>query len=314
MRAATRKRHNSVVGRYIPWALLALLSLGVAGFAALGQAESPGVTPTAWVASVLSATNAAGSAHLRFSTTTTSADFGPSTTVGTGVVDFANGNYRVTSRYHQFEQESTNGGPPEPVVQNWMVQTIAIGQTVYRQFSFPSAFPSSPWTKANYPRDVHQAFGLDAGIGAENAVAGLALITPPARVSTLGPGEVDGLAATRYLVGSEPVYVCGPHGGTIFHEQLGPTTVWIDSKGRLLQARLSQQSVSSFAPTSRRTTGSSPSSILPVTAAPTTSTSTLRFSDFGVPVHVVAPTVNGSEARSTSISLQLKTSATPCGH
>jgi hypothetical protein len=290
--------------------------MGVAVGAAVGQVESPSQSPAQWVAGVLSTTDAAGSAHLRFVSSTTSPGFGPTTTVGSGVVNFTNGNYRVSSRYHEVAAQSTNGGPAQQVVENWAVETIAIGQTVYSQID-SGLFPFTHWTRAHFPRDVHQAFGLDAGIGAEDAMAGLTPIAPPASVREVGPGTVDGAAATRFLVTSKPVYICGLHGRTLLKTFVGPTMVWIDDLGRLVQLRTAQRIGGSSAPKSpgaphiQSTSGGSPESIVPIQQAQTTIVTTLTFSDFGQPASIAAPeVVTGS--RSTSITLKANASTTPC--
>ncbi|HWD55764.1 MAG TPA: hypothetical protein VG346_11615 [Acidimicrobiales bacterium] len=163
--------------RFLPWALLGLLGVGVAAAAALGQVDSPGVPASVWVDDVLSTTAAAGSAHLLFSSVTTGPDPSQrSAFVGSGVVDFTSGDNRVTQLNHQVESESTNGGAPRLVEQAWTGETVAIGQTMYRrEVVVLSGHPlPSPWIKSQVPRDVHQAFGLDVGTGAEDAVAGLA--------------------------------------------------------------------------------------------------------------------------------------------
>jgi hypothetical protein len=286
------------------------LGLGVAGFAALGQAQSPGGTPARWVDSVLAATAAAGSAHLRFSSlTTVPSPLPDSVTIETGVVDFRSGSYRVTQLFRDTAQESTNGGPPHAVLQTWKEESIAIGQNIYTRFDEPPPFPVSGWAKARFPRNVHQALGLDAGTAAEQAVSGLALITPVTAVRMLGPGRVHGVAATRYVVTSEPLYVCGEHGNTVLVEQVGPTTLWIDGENRLLQVRAVQHFGGSTPPKLKQPSNGS---AIGIAGAPTTTTTTLTFSDFGTPVDISAPPLRGASSGSSVVILKSKASSKPC--
>jgi hypothetical protein len=279
--------------------LLGLLGAGVAVAAVLGQIESAGVTPEAWLHDALAATTASGSAHVRYSSVTTSPGSPSwSAVVGSGVVDFATGNYRVLEVNHSAVSVSTNGGPRHQEIQIFSQSSIAIGQTVYRRLrptagKVPgsSALPFTPWITERLPRDARRSLGLGAGIGAQDAVAGLDSVTPITAVRTLGPGTVDGVETTRYLVISEPLYVCGRHGKTLFSERVGPTTVWVDADGRIVQVKTSQRLVGG--PTA-------------------TIAASLRFSDFGAPVRLVAPTVRGNQSSSSSVSLKVATTSSPC--
>lgn len=302
------------VRRLVPWTLLAVLTIGVAAFAALGQVESTtGVSPSAWVRGVVAATTAAGSAHLRYSSTTKSADASQDqTTTGSGVVDFENGSFSVTEFHHQRGSESTNAGPLRQIVESWGEHTIAIGQTVYHSLVLPVpvAAPVSAWSRAHFPRKLHQAFGLDAGTGAEDAVAGLASIAPVAAVRELGPGSVGGVPASRYLITAQPLYLCGKHGQTVTLHLVPATTVWIDGAGRLLQTRVSRSNKGGSV---RVPAGPAGSAGHAVTVAPSTTISTLTFSELGAPVHVVAPQVHGAGGGGFSVAvIEGKARTTPC--
>jgi hypothetical protein len=295
------------VRRFLPWALLGVLSVGVVAGAAFGQVESPGVTPTQWVNDVLAATTAAGTAHFQFTTVTSSPDPSQgSTAAGIGVVDFANGNFRVTELYRQHQFVSTNGGAPRLADEVGAQETIAIGQTVYRNQTSPAVFAG--WMKSKFPRKVHQAFGLDAATGAEDAVSGLANITPVAAVRSLGSGSVNRVPATRYLVTNQPLYVCGSHDRTLFVHRFAPTTLWVDGQGRLLRS-MTSDSTKGF-------TGHGPpdasGTSQPFTIAGSNTVATLTFSEFGASVRITAPRVNPTSGGSSVISLKAKGSTSPC--
>ena len=158
--------------KLLPWALLGVLGVGVAVAAVVGQVQSPAASSTNWLANLLATTAAAGSAHLRISSVTLSADpVERSSSVATGVIDFTTGNFRFNQLNHEVSFASTNGGPPQPVPYNWGETEIAIGQSLYeKDFVTVSDTSSSllptTWNKFINPRYVHQAFGLDAGTSA----------------------------------------------------------------------------------------------------------------------------------------------------
>jgi hypothetical protein len=299
------------VRRFLPWALLGVLGVGVLAAAVVGQVESPGVPAGVWVNDLLSTTAATGTAHLRFSSVTTSPDPSErSAFVGNGVIDFTNGDNRINQLNHQVGSESTNGGPAHLIEQTFTEESIAIGQIVYRNDVVTLAGHSLPasWVKSNFPRDIHQAFGLDAGTGAEDAVAGLAGIESVAAVRTLGPGTVDGVSSTRYLITNQPVEVCA-HGRTVSLPLIAPTTVWVDGRGRLLQTQVATHNAAGQLPASLRTLlgGTSPP------MAPSATATTLTFSDFGAPVHIVAPMTSGPQhPKSISIGLKSRPSNGSC--
>lgn len=287
----------------VPWVLLALLIVAVASFAALGQVQSaPGVTPAAWVDNVIAATTATGSAHLRFTSATTSSDASLNQAIaGSGAVDFVNGNFSVTVLFHQI-------GSVRQVGNLFGEHMIAIGQTVYELpvLPFTAAAPLLRWSRSRVPRNVHAAFGLSAATGAEDALAAFASLAPVGAVRELGPGQVDGQATTRYLVTAQPLYLCGKDGRTRTFQLVPPTTVWIDGAGRLLQARVSDHTAGG---TVRAPSGSG----TPIRFPPSTTVSTMTFSDLGAPVHIVAPTVGSNGSQSFSIAtIEGKARATPC--
>ncbi len=299
------------VRKFLPWALLGLLGVGVAVAAVVGQVQSPAASSTNWLANLVATTAASGSAHLRISTVALSADPAErSSSVATGVIDFITGNFRFVQVNHQTTFISTNGGAPQPVPYNWGETEIAIGQSLYeKDFVTVSNISSSPlpttWNKYINPRNVHQAFGLDAGTIAENAVSGLSGILPVTSVRSLGPATVDGVSTTRYVLTYGPPELCGSRvfkprrpgtrrrfarAAKAFEPVIRPTLVWVDGRGRLVQIRAS--TVSS-ARALRAVSGSFD--------AAQTNVTTLTFSDFGVPVHIVAPDFTGPQPRAFNV-------------
>ena len=88
-----------------------------------------------------------------------------------------------------------------------------------------------------------------------------------------------------------------------------PTTIWVDSQGRLLQIRVTRHNAGGgISARVRKLIGGT---LPPV--APSSTVTTLTFSDFGAPVHIVAPTTSGPEhPKSISIAIKSKPSNGSC--
>jgi hypothetical protein len=299
------------VRKLLPWALLGVLVVGVAVAAVVGQVQSPAASPTNSLANLLATTAAAGSAHLRISTVGLSADPAErSASVATGVIDFTTGSFRFIQVNHETTFTSTNGGAPRPVPYNWSETEIAIGQSLYEKDAvfvpgIRSPVPST-WNKFINPRNVHQAFGLDAGTIAENAVSGLSGILPVTSMHSLGPATVNGVSTTRYVVTYGSPELCGSRsprraaGASVDEPVIRPTTVWVDAQGRLVQIRAS--TVSS-AQELKVLSGSFDAS--------RTTVSTLTFSDFGAAVNIVAPDFTGPKPKSFFVGGKSSTGCVP---
>ena len=229
------------------------------------------------------------------------------------MIDFTTGDFRFNQLNHEISFASTNGGTPRPVPYNWSETQIAIGQSLFEKDfvteSGTSTTSATTWNKYINPRNVHQAFGLDAGTAAENAVSGLSGILPVTSTRSLGPATVNGLATTWYVVTYGAPELCasgsanlvvptrgGGSQGSIAHAvkaiepSIGPTTFWIDGQGRLVQVR-----ASTF------TSAHDLKSLGTTYTASQTNVTTLTFSDFGAPVHIVAPDFTGPRPRSFSV-------------
>jgi hypothetical protein len=267
--------------------LLLLVGIGAGSGAALGQANAPGTTgasPTQWVAGVLAATKAAGTAQLQFTEVTASSnpDLRGSST-GSGVVDFAAGTFRVSDIAHQFDWTIGSTGRVLTHPETFGQKEIAIGPAVYQSIGADS--PLSGWIREPTPRD-DSAIGLGSADGFADPLLSL---TAPYRVRSvrdLGRASLGGTDATRYLVESRLQVHC-PKSDTAMRQPMQRTTLWIDGQGRLVQARSTSYS-----------NGKIPAAYLkrnpqfaeePTGAS--TSVTTLRLSAFGQPVRVAAPAV-----------------------
>jgi hypothetical protein len=301
------------VRRLLPWALLALIGVGAGLGAALGQVNAPGPTSSSvlvggaaqsWLSGVLAATQASGTAHLDYTGLSTSPNpLLRGSSSGSGVVDFAAGTYRTSETDHSTEWSSQNGRPVQAHAQTTSESDIAIGSTLYENFG-PGNLPSG-WTKTPDHRDK-SALGLGSANGLGFVLSGLTGPVTTVSVRELGPASVDGAPAARYLVRTELRPIC-PDPGRRVPE--GSTTVWVDSNGRLVQARDSLTLSATFGSSLRK--GNPELGDVPF--GPLTFISTLRFSAFSAPVHIVAPKLQPNGSASSVSGEITATATTRCG-
>ncbi len=277
--------------RLVPWALLGLVVLGAGLGAALGATAPgppgppgpPGVSPSQWVTALLARTAASGSARFSYTHVSTSASVAyASRSAGGGEIDFRSGTVQATEVDHQTEFTSSAGGLTHPELTATRLEFIGIGTTMYQSFE-PAGLTALPWTKLSWHRDPGQDLGLTFVGNASIALDELEGSRRVVGVRALGAATVGGVATTRYEVSTAPV--CKPvHPSTVVETQ-GPSFVWVDAKGRLVQVTGSLR-VGGHLPAAVRGTFRSLGLTRPVTT-----TDTLRLSGFGVPVHIEAPTV-----------------------
>jgi hypothetical protein len=274
------------VRRLVPLLLLALLTLGTALGAALGTVNGPAQTqtsPTKWVANVLAATAHARSARLTFRQVTTSSNHDLREHLdGSGQVDFASGNVRTTEIQHSVQFSSNRPGTPEQAsaVTN-RIEEIGIGKVEYQALSI--GVEGRQWIKMGIPRDPK----ADLGLTYSDASAPLDALTGFQRIVAVtndGSATVEGTPTTRYLVTTAPLCAApkSAHPGATF-DQL-PTTLWIDGKGRLVQARTVEKT-----DVRKNPFPNDPSDFSQHFLGRSSQTATVRFSAFGAPVHIEAP-------------------------
>jgi hypothetical protein len=288
-----------------------VLAAGIA--AAVGVAERPGPTPAQWVAGVLATTARAGSAHFSYANDTKSPDPDQRGTLsGSGVVDFARGDVRVSEIDHQITFE---GAPrrERAVATATMAAEIGIGRVAFQRF-VPSGFPVAVtgahflFTKLPFPRQPRSGLGLSLALSASVALSALVGPEPVAAVRDLGPATVNGRATTEYQVQMAPVATCPSQRRVAPVSTQGPTLLWVDGAGRLVQAR-----------TTWRFSGYLPPGLgkLPGFAAfpvrPSTTTATLTFSAFGAPVRIAPPPSALAVAQRSSTGYASSVALHACG-
>jgi hypothetical protein len=297
------------VRRLLPWALVALLGIASGLGAAIEVLSAPQTTPAQWVASVLAATAEAGSAHFTYSSITTSTNPAlASRIVGRGLVDFTSGDVRVTEV--DTDRQFTTGLlgarlDATPTVNR--SQDIDIGRGDYKDLSGPNGV--QVWIRFSLPRNPHANLGLSFADNAGGALDSISDGFEYAKsVRNLGSASRSGIPTTRYLVTTASV--CGPPRHVTEQpvtEQQGPTTMWLDGQGRLVQVSYSLR-IDEVRPPALGPDGSSVARLMKGRAA---MTATLRFSDFGTPVHIKAPPLShapSSSSHSTSFAIRCASS------
>ena len=251
--------------RALPFALVGLVAVATGIGAWLGVSSAPAGGPVqAWVAQVLATTQAAGTVRFTYTSVTTSSD--PqlrSSASGSGAVDFANN-----------AAQSTEIGPPSASSNS----VIRLGRAVYLDLAAPGQ-PHDMWINIGRPPDSGQGV---LGLEFTNAGAALAGFSGPfhaVRVEDLGSNVVDGVPATGYRVISEPI--CASSRSGHLSDTTGPTELWIDGDGRLVQVR------STFSLSVEEPTGTPSAGEHPEGAAATTEV--IRFFGYGKPVAITAP-------------------------
>jgi hypothetical protein len=123
------------------------------------------------------------------------------------------------------------------------------------------------------------------GLEFTNAGGALAGFSDPfhaVRVEDLGSNVVDGIPVTGYRVITEPT--CASSRSHHLSVATGPSEVWVDGIGRLVQVR------ATFSASVEEPTGTPPAGEHPVATA--TTTGVIRFSGYGEPVTITAPPVS----------------------
>jgi hypothetical protein len=283
--------------RLMPWVLVSLIALGTAAGAALGILAhgTSSQTPSQWVAAVLAATEKAGTARFSYTQVTSSSNAELRGSLsGSGTVNFATGDARVTEVEHEVSFSSTDNQPLHPVHSTNTVKAIVVGGTVYQSFPIVGLNFTNDYHALAFPKVPRSQRGLSLALNASVALGALQGPNAVASVHTIGPATVDGVATTQYEVTYAPLHVCPPHESPAVVTQR-PSEVWVDGAGRLVQVR----STSYFSDRPPRGT-KLPAAFSGLPRAPTTTEATLTFSAFTIPVHVVPPPASAIAPRGSS--------------
>ncbi len=271
--------------RVLPWALLSVVGLAAAGAAAVGAAETPSPTPAQWVAGVLATTAQAGSARFHYVHVTSSPNPDLHAALsGSGVVDFANGDVRVTEVDHQVEFEGEGSGPIRAVPTTTTEEAVAIGRVTYQRTFLPGGAGGEFIELPTLARPPQPAPALTLALNAGVAIGALEGPEPVVAVRDLGPARIGRIATTEYEVQTAPLVPCPSAHQTAPVSTQAPSLVWLDAHGRLVQVR-SREWFSGRLPAGVRRQAP----FAHIAIGPSTTTDTLTFSDFGTPVHITAP-------------------------
>jgi hypothetical protein len=271
--------------RLVPWVLVSLIAVGAGAGAALGIAhDASSETPSQWVAALLATTEKAGTARFSYTQITSSPNVNLRGSLsGNGTANLVTGDARVTEVDHEVSFSSTNGQPMRPVHSTTTVRAIVIGGTVYQEIPIPGISLTNKYHVLAFPKLPHSQRGLPLALNASVALDTLRGPSAVASVRERGPETLDGAAATQYEVMYAPLHICSPNRPSeVVHQR--PSDVWVNNAGRLVQVR----STSYFSDRLPRGV-KVPAVFAGFPRGPMTTVSTLTFSEFGNPVHLIAP-------------------------
>jgi hypothetical protein len=292
--------------RALPWVTVGLLVLGVGagvGLGIAGQTTTPrALTATRQIARIVAATRGAETARFSYSSSNASTNrLLRGSTRGTGVVNFADDAMRTVESDQSIGSSGTSAATAKPVVQHNVTDEIWIGRTEYTRFASDNELVSlhAPWVKgATWPKDSFGPLGAVGQIGPLGEL-GLDESVPGFRLQDAGSGMVRGVEATQYRI---VVPTCGTSGPTEgITETTTPLQLWVDSHGRLVQARMSStEDIAKNAHVEEQLPGGGfpPGRI--------TIVSTIDLGDFGAPTAIAAPAVVHTQSSGGSGFITLK--------
>lgn len=239
--------------RVLPVVATALVGLGAAAGAVVGSLGWPGgKPPSAWVTTVVDATEAAGTAHvaIRIASTGTGGPM-PVAQRTTGVVSFSADEYRLAT--------ARRSGGPEP---GYVV--VGVVERTYVVPSLPRPLGS---------RTVPDVVELHQSIDALARILGpLAHPASIVGVQDLGRGSLDGRATTRFRLAVAVQPRCDA-------SATETVELWVDGRGRIVRV-----TTTSWVASAAAGAGGAPGH-----GHREKTVETLTLSDFGVPVTITAP-------------------------
>ena len=179
----------SPMRRFVPWALLGLLTVGAAAGIALGVANQGGPTAEQWVAHAYATTDRAGTA--RFTALQVTSSRNPelrSSVSTTGVLDFTRGALHMTMvDRSSFELDVPSKGdtfkPP-----NLTIESTALGRSLYFGTDYGGI---EHWSRTTIPQTVRSIL-YPEGISITLIPPGFDDLTPAVTVPRPGSGRDRG--------------------------------------------------------------------------------------------------------------------------
>jgi hypothetical protein len=291
--------------RALPWLTVGLLVLGLGagtGLGIAGQTATPSaLTATRQISLIVAATRGARTARFSYVDLTTSPNrLLRSSDRGSGQIDFRADTMQTAERDRSISYSGTSASTTKAVAQDLEMDDVWIGRTQYLRFSPQTSLSlPSPWIKGTtWPKG---SFGPLGTLGQVGPIGDLGEdeSMPGFRVEEVGTGMVHGVETTQYQV---VVPLCGrsapPDGIT---SSMAPLQLWVDSQGRLVQARQSTtEDITKKARLGQQLTGVS------FPTGRITAVSTIDLDDFGAPAAITAPPAANTHSSGGSAIMSIR--------
>jgi len=276
------------VRRALPWALCGVVGVAAGAAAWLGAATASSASPAgggaAFVAQVVTVTQAAGTAHFTYSYASRSSNpVLASSTAGRGAVNFAERSLTTDGTDHQTNLRSSGLLPATAVSQTSTVGDIWIGRTNYLQMAGGPGGAGS-WTSFTFPPDTFGALGPLATVDPIDELLQASSVED-LKVVDAGRADVGGTETTRYRL-TGPACTSKNAAGAL---TVGLLEIWVDDQDRLVQARESETETISAARLGAVAARFPTAPSLASLAGRLVLASSVHLFDFGAPVTISPP-------------------------
>lgn len=274
-----------VVLRWVPLAALTA-AVGIGAWLGSTWQSTPAAPAQSRLQEIIDSTKQAGSAQVTYSSVSTGSNsLLVSTSSGSGVVDFASGDFRINSIQHSTDLSSENGQPEHPVPDVSTNEEVKAGDHLYDSIAeFPGSPSTDQWIKPpTLTESPPIVFGAFDGSDASGALQPLSLPYQRLAITANGQRVVEGDRTTLYQVTVFPKRCDISPLATRGSSQVD---LWVDSRMRLVQAA---DTIQTAIPRPPSAATAQRSHIPAERLGERTTTSTLRLFDFGTPVQISVP-------------------------
>ena len=257
--------------RALPWLLVGLVVAGAGLGMAIGIANQPSPSAQAQISQIARTTRDAGTAHFIITTVTTSPN--PefrSTSVESGEISFETGDMEFSVHYSSANSKATSGSGASDTRVIVTHRSLFLYQTLTTPGSGGTFWAKDTISTGSPERaEVLNSFGPFGDLEVPGAVKIV-------QFEDLGQHILHGEGATEFHFGTSTCH--STTNGVTQRVSSAPTTFWVDSHGRLIQAVATQTVVVYSSPKHGDLNNRLHTTV------------TVHLSDLGAPVKVAAPT------------------------